>query len=358
MKQHLSDSLVKFIESGLLDYAYVESEGFPVDLSLGVNPLGCSQKVKEFLDSEELDISSYPEVISGSLREKIAEVYGFNKENILVGAGASELLHLCLLSFIDQGDEVIIPEISFPPFELITILVRGETKFIPFNTSLDLEYQQVPNLIRPRTKVVVFCNPNNPTGKKLNGDEVEGLINKNQNQVILIDEANIDFGGDSLINLTKKYSNLLVIRSFSKGFGLAGLRVGFVVGSKELIYALKRRQTPFVVNVVAQKTALVALDDLNFLKISREYCQKEREYLEKELSKLDWSFIPSHSNYLLVNVTSRFKNSNEFVEKVNNLGVGVVDGDNFRGLGGKFVRICPRKHEINKRFIEMLRNIT
>jgi len=357
MKRFLSDPLLRFIDSGLLDYSYLESERYPIDLSLGINPLGCSDKVKDFLRSTNLDINNYPEVMSDSLRGKIGAVYGFEKEEILIGVGASELFHLCLLSFINQGDEVVMPKISFPGFEFLTILVGGKPDLIPFTADLDLEYERIQNLISQKTKAIIFCNPNNPTGKKLNKEEVKKLFSQNLDKIFIIDEANIDFGGESAIDLVKSNENLLVVRSFSKGFGLAGLRVGFIVGSVEIICALKRRQTPFTVNIFAQEAAKVALDDLGFLARSKTYSQTERAYLENCLSKLGYSFINSDSNYLLVNISSHFNDSKEFVERANKKGVNVVDGNNFRGLGGKFVRLCPRLHQINEAFIGVLKEI-
>lgn len=358
MRRYLSDSLQKFIDSGLLDYAYVESRKFPLDLSLGINPLGCSDKVKQFLKkNSQCDVTNYPEVLSDSLRGKIGKVYGISKENILIGVGVSELLHLSLLAFINQGEEVLIPEISFPAFEFVTILVRGNPRFIPFNEDFDLDYEKVQGLINEKTKVAIICNPNNPTGKKVDNDRIVSLISHNSNIIFLVDEANIDFGGKSFINFTNMYRNLLVARSFSKGFGLAGLRIGFIIGDQELISALKRRQTPFMVNIYAQKVAEVALNDMNFLTTSINYCQKEREYLEIELKNLGYQVIPSDSNYLLVDVTNRFPNSSEFVKVVNAKGINVVNGNNFRGLKEKYVRLCPRMHKVNQKFIEALKNI-
>jgi len=201
---------------------------------------------------------------------------------------------------------------------------------------------------------VVLCNPNNPTGKQLDLKKSEKIIKDHPKVIFLVDEANIDFGGNSLIDLTKKHTNLLVFRSFSKGFGLAGLRIGFVVGNKDLIYALQRRQTPFSVNVFAQKFAEISLSDPDFLEKTRNYAQTERKYLEVELTKLGYTFVPSDSNYLLVDISNKFKSSKDFIKAINNNNANAVNGDDFRGLSGKHIRLSPRLHNINKKFVEVL----
>ncbi len=354
----IASSLDKFIGSGMMDYAYMENRHFSYDLSLGVNPLGCSPKVLAHYKTKDIDFSNYCAVTSEELRQKIAKTYNFKSTNVLLGAGVSELLHVAYLTFMNPGDEVIVPEISFPPFEFLAILTHGQTKFISFTDKLDIDLDKVQSQVRSNTKIVVLCNPNNPTGKQIDLAKTAGLISKNPNIVFLIDEANIDFGGISLLPFVHKYTNILVFRSFSKGFGLAGLRVGFVFGAEKLIYAMQRRQTPFMVNVFGQELSQIALDDLEFLKVTKDYCITERKFIETELTKLGFEFIDSDSNYLLVNISSKFKDSKSFIYELNKKDANAVDGNDFKGLEGKYIRLSPRKHEINSKFIQIVREIT
>lgn len=353
----ISSSLDKFIGSGMMDYAYIESRKFSYDLSLGVNPLGCSTKVLEYYKNKDISFSNYSAVTSEELRSKIANIYNLKSEDVLIGAGVSELLHVAYLTFMNPGEQVIVPEISFPPFEFLSILTHGQTIFIPFTDKLDIDLDSVESLITTNTKIIVLCNPNNPTGKQMDFDKTETLVSKHPNIVFLIDEANIDFGGKPMLPLVYKYNNILIFRSFSKGFGLAGIRVGFVLGNEKLIYAMQRRQTPFMVNVFGQMLSEIALDDLKFLDTTKDYGIEERKYLGVELSKIGFTFIESDSNYLLLNVSSKFDNSKDFIDELNKRDANAVDGNDFRGLGGKYVRLSPRKHDINSRFIEIVREI-
>lgn len=355
--ENISTSLSKFIGSGMMDYAYMESRHFPIDLSLGVNPLGYSPLVSNLYQKKNISFTNYSEVISTSLRSKIGQVYGFKPNEVLLGAGVSDLLHLCFVSFINPNEDVVLPETTFPSFEFLSILSHGHPQFFPLDSDLDLDYHAFSQTIKPSSKLVVLCNPNNPTGKQLDLTKTEVIIKENPKTIFLIDEANIDFGGNSFINLSKKHRNILILRSFSKGFGLAGLRIGFILGDKDLIYALQRRQTPFSVNAFAQKFADVSLDDLEFLKKTQSYVHTERKYLEAELIKLGYTFVSSDSNYLLVDITSKFKSSKDFIKALNSHNANAVNGDDFRGLNGKYVRLSPRLHETNKKFIEILQLI-
>jgi len=354
----ISLSLSNFIRSGLVDYAYLEDQSFPVDLSIGINPIGCPKSVKKYLKTRDIDLTSYSEVTAVNLRNKLAKFNGLKEGEVHVGPGVSDLLHVILLTFVDPGDEVLLPEISFPAYEILVLLVRGVPKFIPFTKKMDMDYGQVAKHISPKTKLVVLCNPNNPTGKAMDTAKIIKVIKKHRNTIFMVDEANIDFGGESLMPYAGKLPNLLVLRSFSKGFGLAGLRIGYVAGPQERVLAIERRQTPFSTTVISQKIAELVLDDKVFLEKSKAYCDKQRKYLEQELTKLGYAFVPSTSNYLLVNVSEHFPDSKTFISAINQFGANALDGSVFRSLGKDYVRISPRGHKINKEFIKIVRSLT
>ncbi len=357
-KSDISLSLSNFIRSGLVDYAYLEDQSYPIDLSIGINPIGCPKSVKKYLKTKEIDLTSYSEVTAINLRNKIAKVNGLSEEEVHVGPGISDLLHVTLLTFIDPGDEVLLPEISFPAYEILSLLVRGVPKFIPFSKKMDMDYAQVAKSITSKTKVVVLCNPNNPTGKALDVKKIIRIIKDHPSVIFMIDEANIDFGGESLMKYAGKLPNLLILRSFSKGFGLAGLRIGYVAGPQEKVLAIERRQTPFSTTVISQKLAELVIGDEKFLEESKSYCDKQRKFLEGELSRMGYTFIPSDSNYLLVNVSDKFPDSKTFINSINQFGANALDGGVFRSLNSDYIRISPRSHKLNKAFIKIVKSLT
>lgn len=347
-------SLTTFIGSGLMDYAYMESRHFPIDLGLGVNPLGCSPLVSRAVGKLNIDLAAYSQVSSEALRAKLAKTYRLKSNQLLLDAGVSGLLHLCFLTFLNPGDRVVMPLTTFPALEMIALLTHGSTVFVPLAHNYDVDYDRLAKSCTRQTKLVVLCNPNNPTGKQLDLRKLGAIIRRSPKTVFVIDEANIEFGGNSALDMVKKLKNLIVLRSFSKGFGLAGLRIGFAVGHTDLLYALQRRQTPFSVNSVAQHLAAVALDDLTFIKKSRQFIQGERKYLEKGLKKLGFSFVPSDSNYLLVDISSSLLSSQQFVAALNERGANAIDGDDFQGLSGMYIRLSPRTRDVNEKFLAVL----
>lgn len=354
----ISLSLSNFIRSGLVDYAYLEDQSYPIDLSIGINPIGCPGIVQKYLRSGDINLTSYSEVTAVNLRNKIAQFHRLDQGAIHVGPGVSDLLHVTLLTFVDPGDEIVLPEISFPAYEILVLLVRGAAKFIPFTKKMDMDYNCIDEQITAKTKVVILCNPNNPTGKGINVKKIIQVMKKHSGVIFMVDEANIDFGGESFINFVGKLPNLLVLRSFSKGFGLAGLRIGYVAGPQEKVLAIERRQTPFSTTVVSQKLAELVIGDKKFLEKSKEYCAKERKYLEQELTKLGYKYITSDSNYLLVEVSAKFENSRTFIDALNRFGANALDGGVFRSLNGNYVRISPRSHKLNREFIKIVKSLT
>lgn len=351
----INKTFAKFLASGIVDYAYSGKRKFPIDLSLAINPLGCSELVKEMDVNSEF--SSYPEVESESLIRKIEEVYNIPPEKVAIGPGASRLLELAILTFLNRGDEIIIPLITFPLFRSLAIMAGAKLKFIHMKENFDLDYAHLAKILSSKTKMVILCNPNNPTGRSLDKKLILQIIRNHPHTLFLIDEANIDFGGEPLLLETLTRQNLLVIRSFSKGFGLAGLRIGFIVGASELVQLIKKRAIPFSVNAVAQKVAHRALDDLEFLERSRKFCHLEREYLRKNLEEIGFKCAPSDSNFLLVDISRKFDNSSQFIEELNKQGAQCVDGKSFPDLGDKYVRLSPRDHHTNEKFINIVRKI-
>jgi histidinol-phosphate aminotransferase len=352
-----SQVLHRFIGSGMMDYSYIESRHFAVDLTLGINPLGTPFDVRKYLGKVKLDYSQYSSVTAVELRKNLAQFHQVKPSQILVGAGASELLHLVFLTFLNPGETVFIPEVSFPAFEMLALLVHANLVLVPLTQSFDIDVASIGDQITTETKVVVLCSPNNPTGRGLDYRRTLELITHYPQTKFLIDEANIDFGGTSFVNDLAQLSNLIIARSFSKGFGLAGLRVGYLISHPDAIYALQRRQTPFMTNVVGQVVAARALDFPQFLEKSRQYCQTQRQWLEVELHKLGFSFIPSDSNYLLVDVSSVGLRSNDLIAKLNHYGANAIDGRDFRGLGDRYIRLSPRDTKTNQKFIAILKKV-
>jgi len=357
--QALNTNLQAFLNSGLMSYAYTKAKNVTVDVSFGMNPLGCSPKVKTRIEqlSSALDPASYPPVLADDLCMAIADYHAVAPENILVEAGTAALLHLCLLSFVNPGEMVLMPQTSFPEFQLITLLVNAQPAFMPMDAQFNLEYEKASAMISRRVSVVILCNPNNPTGGVLNISQTRAMIEAHPEQIFIIDEANIDFGGESMIPAIRELQNVIILRSFSKGFGLANFRIGYALAHENLIYPLRRRQTPFCTSGIAQKAALIALEDREFLTQSKAFCDRQREFLLTELAKINFELFPTESNFILAKLSPDHPPPPEFYNRLKSNGCLVVPGSSFNRLDDSYFRISPRDEQTNINFIDNLSKI-
>lgn len=347
----LNQSLLKFDESGTK--VYIPTERYSIDLSLTENPLGFSNKVLEVIDKEKYHVNHYPDPYHKDLRAFLSKKYNLPEDNFTFGTGADGLIENIIRILVNPGDEVVMPDLTFLNASFATTIAGGNTVFSPMKSDLHIDFTDLKRRITERTKIVFLCNPNNPTGYIENKDDIVDLI-KSTESLVVIDEANIEFTGETVINLVNQYSNLMVVRTFSKGYGLAGMRIGFCAGSADLMRYIWRLRPPFTNTFLAQKAALAALADEDHINKSRNYVQKETEFLTDELSKRGFTVLSSQANCFLVKVTPLFNTSTEFNELLHKNDATVVDGKHFRGLGTDYVRIAPQKHETNIEFIKII----
>lgn len=274
------------------------------DFSVNTNPLGPSPRALSAL--RLLDISRYPEPGSPALRTAIAKRFGLRPENVIVGNGSVELIWLAAMAYLSPGDAVLILGPTFGEYERAARIVgaavtelraEAEREFQP-----DLEAAQ-EQLRAQRPRLCFICNPNNPTGVYLRTNELEPLFLEHRDTLFVVDEAYLSFveGPDSLVPLLRE-GNLLLLRSMTKDYGLAGVRVGYGLAAPEIINALERVQPPWSVNRAAQIAALASLEDEEHVRWGQETVQRAKAYLVQELTALGLKVYPSAANFLLVDV--------------------------------------------------------
>lgn len=333
---------------------YAFGNKLPIDLSLSENPLGCSPKVAVALKAVQAkDCFDYPDPDSDELREAISNRFNLNKDSIFVANGSEAIIKLLPEALLTGNDEVIIPKVTFPMFEIATELSGNSVIFSDMTSDFDVDLLDVKSRVSTKTKMIILCNPNNPTGRIIKREDILSLTHSVK-ALVVVDEANIEFGGKTVIKDTKANKNLIVLRTFSKGFGLAGFRVGFCVADPEIIQLLKRISQPFPVSVLSQKAAIMALRDEQFISKTKRVVKKERLFLTNELIKRGFRVIKSDANNLLVGINNLFETSSSFNLLLNEKGVSIVDGQSFNGLGGKFVRISPRLRKVNEQFLQVI----
>jgi histidinol-phosphate aminotransferase len=279
-----------------------------IKLASNENPLGPSPKALEAVNKYLKDMSLYPDQLCFELTRLIAERLGMTPENIAIGNGSDELMLLAALAFISAGDEVIISLNTFSTYEMVSRLMDASIVRINLkNYTYDLS--AMAKAAEPKTKLIFVCNPNNPTGTMNGKKEMDELVSKTPaNSIVVIDEAYGDYVESAdypdSIKYVRENKNVIVLRTFSKIYGIAGLRVGYAVSRPEIIKFLNLVRLPFSVNRLGQIAAIACLSDTGHVEKSRKNNSEGKEYLYKELDRLGVSYLKTEANFIFINLNS------------------------------------------------------
>lgn len=336
----------------------VERElGHPaIKLASNENPLGPSPLAVEAAARAMQRASFYPDGGGYYLREKLADLHRVDMDSVILGAGSTELIELVAKTCIAPGDDVVASERSFYIYDTATRSMGGRIIKAPMQyLSCDLE--AVRAAVTPRTKIIYLANPNNPTGTMFTADELERLLDSLPPRVLVVlDEAYYDYvsapGYSRSIDEVRAGRNLLVLRTFSKVHGLAGLRIGYGIGSPELIEALNRVRSPFNASGVAQAAALAALDDQEHLRMSVDSNAREMRFLTRELDARGIGYTPSVANFVLIDTA---RDCDEDFRQLLHEGV-IVRPMKLYHLATS-LRVTVGTHEDNQTFLEALNRV-
>lgn len=325
-----------------------------IDFSSNINPLGVSSVVKKAIRNFD-SISTYPDPNSIRLRKRLQQYTKIPSEQIVVGNGATEIIYNFCHSFISNNASVLIPIPTFGEYESAAKLFSSKIKF--FKTmNLNDSFKTFLTHI-PKNGCIFLCNPNNPTGMLLSKKILLEIIkeSKKKSTLVFLDECFIELTPDhneSLSAFVKKYDNLFILRSFTKSFGLAGLRIGYGFGSKQIISILNKIKIPWNVSGLAQKAAEMSLDDHNFLKKSQKLVKKESNYLQNSISKLDgFDCYPTHTNFILIKTKM---NSKIIQNKLLAKNILIRDCSSFKGLDKNHIRIAVKTRKHNQILVKEL----
>jgi len=307
------EGIVKFIRSDLAAFGgYVPSKSLellsekiqPINgitkLDANENLYGCSPKVNEALgDYPYLNI--YPDAGQTEIRRLLGGYTGIDAERIIVGNGSDQLIGLIIRLFLEPGDEVINLVPTFDMFRFGVILCNGKLVEVPRDEEYRVDVKAVKKAITKKTKLILLANPNNPTGTPTPQQDVLELVETGV--PIVADEAYVEFSGETVTPFVPKYDNLMVLRTFSKWAGLAGLRVGYGLMNPKIVGYLQTIKQPYNVNIAARVAVRESMKDIDYLMKNVKAIVAERERLFKELSKLDWiKPFPSKANFIFCHV--------------------------------------------------------
>lgn len=328
-----------------------------IDLSLSENPLGCSPMVAVALKEANFAFNDYPKPNGVLLGEKLASLNGLKPANFFVANGSEAIICALPRLFSGSNSEALVPSLTFPMFKTCSLLAGLKVTEVPMTQSLGINLNKFEQLITKNTQLIFLCNPNNPTGSILPKKKILTFLKKiPKNILLIIDEANIEFGGESMISEVKNNDNLVVLRTFSKGFGLASLRVGFAVASEKIVSSLEDISQPFATSGLSELLVCSALEDLKFIQQTKNFVNQQRKLMKKQLIKLGFKVFPSRANNLFVKLPANILVTDfEQALEINN--ISLVMGESFPGFNNQFFRVSIRDEVTNQQFLKFIKKI-
>lgn len=325
-----------------------------IKLASNENPLGVSPKALAAMKRVLTAVNRYPDSSSFYLKRKLSQKLSMSAANLILGNGSDELIDIIIKTFVEDDENIVTSEATFLEYAIVAQVNGRLVKTAPLRY-FKFDLQAIKKKIDKKTKVVFIANPNNPTGTYVTRYELEDFMRGLPEQVIVVlDEAYDTFIDVDDFPRSVKYldKNVIILRTYSKAYGLAGLRVGYAIAAPELIGYMEKARQPFNVNLLAQAAALAALDDKKFLKKTRKAVLEGKNYLYDCLSKMGVAYVPSVANFILMDVgrdgVSVFKEMLKY-------GVIVRDMKQY-GLKN-FIRVTIGTKKENERFIKVLKKV-
>ena len=313
-------------------------------LDFNENTVGCSPRVLDCLRSLNLEqLARYPE--REPVEAKIADFLGVAASELLLTNGVDEAIHLLCQTYLDPGDEALIVVPTYSMYRIYAMAAGAQVVSVPLGEEFQLCADSVCNRITDRTRLIAIANPNNPTGTVATPEQLLQIARLAPAAALLVDEAYFEFYGQTMLGAHRELPNLFVARTFSKAYGMAGLRAGVLVGNTEQMPSLRRMSSPYNVNAAALACLLEAIADQPYIQQYVKEVLEARLMLERALEATSIPFWPSHANFVLARIGASAADSAAFVQQMRARGILVRDRSADPGCEG-CVRITlgPKAH--------------
>ena len=292
-----------------------------VKLASNESVLGVSPKAQKALIECVSNLHRYPDAGAWELRDKLSKKMNLEPDQFIFGAGSNEILVFLAQVFLGPGKAVVASAHAFVIYKILTAMMGADFIEVPVKAGLQHDLDAMAKAITPETSLVFVCNPNNPTGTLISQEEIENFMEQVPDDVLVVfDEAYAEICLGEMpdtLSFVKKGKTCIVLRTFSKAYGLAGVRIGYGMASAELVSELNKPRQPFNANLAAQNMAVAALDDDEFLQDSIAAYRSAKQYYEELCNDLELEFIPSYANFVLI----KTGNGGEVSQKLMALGV-------------------------------------
>ncbi|MCL1979239.1 MAG: histidinol-phosphate transaminase [Methanomassiliicoccaceae archaeon] len=266
-----------------------------VRLDTNTNVLGSNPAAMRYLKEQKIDLNDYPVTYSDNLRYALASLYGLEMDNFVVGSGSDEVLDISFKTFTEWGDNCLVPYPSYTLYDYFAQMNGGSVMFSELTEDFQLD---VGDIISSEAKIVIIASPNNPTGNSFRQKDIEEVL-AGFKGIVIVDEAYGEYSNRSMIPRVNEFDNIIVLRTFSKAYAMAALRVGYAVANKDIADMMNSVKIPYSLNSLSEGAAIAAVKDQDFIERSREMVLTERPKLESGLSKLGFLPFASDSNFIL-----------------------------------------------------------
>jgi len=338
---------------------YIPGKAVPgaIKLASNENPLGASPHALKIIKKNIETISIYPDYENFDLREKLAKHYKLDKHQFILGNGSDEVLRFIAAAYVNPGDEVLISEVTFSEYVFSTTLFDARQIMIPTkNLAYDLE--AFLKAITAKTKIIYLCSPNNPTGLIIEKNKLYQFLKQVPKHVlVVIDEAYYEYAMESKdyhdsVPWIEEFKNIIVLRTFSKIYGLAGLRIGYGIATRKIIDDLQKTREPFNVNLIAQMAAYAAIEDYAFVKKSKVSNTKGKKEFYKALDKMKLEYLKTEGNFVYIETG---RDAKELFKQIVEMGVTIRPLTSFKKPTA--IRITIGTPAQNKKILSILKKV-
>ncbi len=322
----------------------------PIKINQNENPYEMPAEIKSevFRRLEQRPWSRYPTFVPSELHEKLARHAGWIPEGVIAGNGSNELIQALLTVTVGPGTKVVIPEPTFTLYRQLAVVLGGEVVPVPLNDRFGFHIPRLASkvaIVKP--DLTILCSPNNPTGCTISQRDLRLLL-RGSDGLVVVDQAYVEFGGEDFVPLLREFPNLVVLRTFSKAMAMAGLRVGYLLASPELVTEISKAKLPYNLNFFSVMAAEVALERIFLLKPLIEQIQNERQRLLAELKNINGiAAIPSEANFFLLRTALA---PGDLFERLHARGILIRDVSKYPMLS-EYVRISVGTQGENERLL-------
>jgi len=328
---------------------YNPKVGDAVRLDTNTNVLGSNPAAMEYLKKGFEGLDGYPNTYSDGLRDALADLYGLERENFVAGSGSDEMIDVCFKTFTEWGDLSTIPIPSYTLYDYFITMNGGKTSFVDLTEDFQLD---VDAMLKTKPKLMLVPSPNNPTGNSFKIKDLEEILSRFDG-IMVVDEAYAEYADESMVRRVNEFDNLIVLRTFSKAYAMAALRVGYAVSNLNIAGMMNCVKIPYSLNKISEGAATAAVKDQDFIRRSVEMVKSQRPYLFNGLKKLGFEPYPSDANFMLAKAPI---DHTELVEGLKKKGVLIRDFGSKRRTEN-CVRTTVGTKELNDLLLEKMAEV-